>query len=87
MADRMSETLYHFINLLHDLSSPLNCSSNQPVTARTSLGSTKQIIRRLHVQTGEDRRHDADHPFAAFIHRNSVADSRFVRHTAMSGEH
>ena len=38
-------------------------------------------------ETGEDRRHDANHPFAAFIHRNSVADSSFVRHTAMSGEH
>jgi hypothetical protein len=35
---------------------------------------------------GEDRRRDAYHSFAAFIHRNSVADSFFVGYTAMCGE-
>src|ERR1039458_2415345 len=43
---------------------------------KTSLG--------LHVETGENRRHDADHSFAAFVHRGMVADSPCLRYQANS---
>jgi hypothetical protein len=44
------------INLLHDPLRPLNARSNQLVGARASLRAAEQIVRRLHVQTGQDRR-------------------------------
>ena len=33
-----------------------------------SLRPSEQIVCRLHVQTGENRSHDADDPFAALVH-------------------
>jgi hypothetical protein len=38
------------------------------------LWPSEQIISRLHVQTGKNRSHDSDHPFAALIH----ADKRNI---------
>jgi hypothetical protein len=55
------------VNLLDDLLSPLNARRDQLVSPWASLGSAEQIISGLHVQTGENRCHDADHSFPAFI--------------------
>ncbi len=53
----------HVVNLLHDFLRPLNRGTNQLVRPGTSLWPSKQIIGGLHVQTGENRCHDADHSF------------------------
>ena len=56
------------VNLLHDLLSPLNARRDQLVRPWAALRSAEQIIGGSHVQTGENRCHDADHSFPAFIH-------------------
>jgi len=61
------------INLLHDLLSPLDACGDQLVRPWASLWLSEQIVSRPHVQTGEDRSYDSDHPFAALIHIATVA--------------
>jgi hypothetical protein len=57
-----------FVNLLHDLLSPLNACGNQLVSPWASLRTSKQIVSRLHVQARQNSCHHTDNTFAAFIH-------------------
>ena|ERR1039458_8969290 len=57
-----------FVDLLHDLLSPLNACGDQLVRAWASLWPSEQIVSRLHVQAGKDRSHQSDHTFAALVH-------------------
>jgi hypothetical protein len=67
------------VNLLHDPLGPLNTSGDQLVGSRASLRCPKQVVRCLHVQARQDRRHDPDHALSALIHRERLAYSPFVR--------
>ncbi len=62
----------HSINSRHNTLCPLNRRRNQFVRAGASLRSSEQIVRRPHVQACEDRSHDSDHTFAAFVHLGIV---------------
>ena len=42
-------------------------------------GASEQIIGSFHVQAGENRRHDAEHSFAAFVHRGTISYSLCLR--------
>jgi hypothetical protein len=56
------------VNPLHNSLRPLDTCSDQLVRPWASLWTSKQIVRRLHMQTREDRGHHSDHAFAAFVH-------------------
>src|ERR1700733_2200984 len=79
-----SGVIADFIDLLHDLLSPLNACGDQLVRPWASLRPAEQIVSRLHVQTGENRGHDPEHPFASFVHRGSLADSLCIRLAVIS---
>jgi predicted RNA-binding Zn-ribbon protein involved in translation (DUF1610 family) len=72
------------IDLPHDPLSPLNARSNQFVRSRASLRPSEQIIGGSHVQTRQDRGHDADHSFAAFVHDwGMILYSLYIRYRAL----
>jgi hypothetical protein len=56
------------INLAHDSLSPLDAGINQLVGARGSLWRPEKVVRRLHVKARQNRCHDTDDTFAAFVH-------------------
>src|ERR1019366_6875300 len=62
----------HSINPSHNTLCPLNARVNQLVRPWASLRSSAQVIGGLHVQARKNRSHDPDHPFAAFVHRQSL---------------
>lgn len=56
------------VDLLHDLLSPLNACGDEFVSPWASLRPAEQIISSPHVQARQNRRHNPDYPFAAFVH-------------------
>jgi len=63
MAQRPSVSPTVAVNLLHDLLRPLNAGGDQLVRSGASLRGSEQVFGGVHVQTGQDRGHDADDPF------------------------
>ena len=55
------------INLLHYLPRSLQGRSDQLVASQAALRSTKEIVRRSHVQAHQHRSHNADHALPALV--------------------
>ena len=70
----------HTIHLLHDCLGPLHTRRYELVRPWASLRAAEEIVGSLHVQAGQDGRHDADHAFAAFVHADRLPPSPCVRH-------
>jgi len=47
---------------------------------RAPLRSSEYVIRSLHVQAGQDRGHDPDSAFSAFVHLGTISYSLFIRY-------
>jgi hypothetical protein len=61
-------------NFIHYLPLPIG-SRLQSIclgVAWASVWSSEEVISRLHVQACQNRCHDSDHTFAAFVHRESL---------------
>jgi hypothetical protein len=58
----------HIINLPHDPLGPLDARFNQLICSWTSLWSTEQVVRRLHVQARKNCCHDSEHALSTFVH-------------------
>jgi hypothetical protein len=55
----MSAIVSAISNLSHDPLGPLNTSLNHPVSPWVALWTTEQVICALHMQRGQNCRHDA----------------------------
>jgi hypothetical protein len=73
---RQSRPPTHVIHFLHYQDCPLHTRRDQLVSSGAAHRPAKEIVRRLHVQAGENRSHDADDALAG--RHPSAYSSMFV---------
>lgn len=69
----------NIINLPHELFSPLCLGTAGKSADGQADGCISSDHRRCAVQAGENRGHNGQHSFAAFVHLDIIAISLFVR--------
>jgi hypothetical protein len=67
MLSSLQPSCEYIVDIPHDPLSPLHRSSNQFVDVGAPTRCSEQIARSSHVHRREDRGHDSEHAFAAFV--------------------